>query len=41
MEHAVTIKDILIWIGIPIVLIVVGAGLLGLLALFNPFVSGH
>jgi len=41
MQHAITFGDVLIWVGIPLALVALAAALLGILALFNPFRSGH
>jgi hypothetical protein len=41
MSHAITITDILIWIGIPVGLLLLAAIAFGILALFSPFRSGH
>lgn len=41
MTHAITLADVLFWVGIPVGLFVLGGILLGILSLFNPFGSGH
>lgn len=41
MDHAITVREVLLVVGIPAGLFVLSACLFGLIALFNPFRSGH
>jgi hypothetical protein len=41
MNHAITIGDVMLWVGIPVGLIILGICILAVLSLLNPFRSGH